>query len=615
MVSGSSKQVKQVVMKSLRCTQLLVAVVLAESSVPFSSKTTQTSFQTGAYIIAQHSDTSDVDVVKSDLETNIFDDDSVQQDTTESAAHYAAVGILDLSETIIRDSVYDGSKILLRNRLHDGNETDEWWGVKKATINCDDSNNLLLSSVIGISCDGLVIYLPDTVVDILCRDDRYPTNAGCLVTLDDVLLSLADSLVHHSKAAGSTRDSAMQIVVVFQVKDEYNNDDKRSKAKDYIQKYLDRALSKLQSQKLVSKINDSSPTKCDIEVKVSPDSAVDTAIQIAGRLLPIKSPDTPSSQQLQMIHDKLELIDDETSIVSKNSDDIPLTDSTNFRSAAEVAMSMTLLTAEDELYEIENDMDDAMMEGGDGTVPLPEFGSNADALLRKVSESYLNILSEAADTLTEADREWVMNRRIEALKHVAGTGLHRLHGLHLQNLRDHFGRTYEWILLDKTSAIDFEEIDGDANVQVRDQQRRDGAKKAEEGFLNAAFLSIPAICQDPQMELGDLYSCTEALRGLLEDMYEATLSRGIEAEEWNDIMDISTEEAGRLYHGNRVGLRELIKIIKNKRANRGTARWYERLAAKALVIGVNYVQGWIVLQTLRREARRRDLTMPKFPLF
>ena len=65
----------------------------------------------------------------------------------------------------------------------------------------------------------------------------------------------------------------------------------------------------------------------------------------------------------------------------------------------------------------------------------------------------------------------------------------------------------------------------------------------------------------------------------------------------------------------RVGLRQVIKNLKAKIQKRGPAKWYERLALKALVIGVNYVQGWIVLQALRREAMKRDRDMPKFPLF
>lgn len=600
------------------CSTFLTAVVLVESSSgPFSSKTTQASFQTGEYAAYSDSDTS------SDVLTT--DDDIVDGgDITECADHYAAVGILDLSGTSANDSIYDESKILLRNHRHDGNQSDEWWGVKKATSDNRDANNLVLSSVMGGSCDGFVINLSDSIINVINRDDLSSIDDWCLEILDDILVSLADSLIHRLQAGGSTSGTVIQMVIV---KEECNYDVemsktiKMSKTADYIEKYLDRAISKLLSQKFGRTMNDSSPIKCDIEVRISSDSAVDSAVQLASLLLPVKS---VYGSSIQMIRDKLELIDDGTSIVSTDIDDlIPKDDTASFRNEAELAMTAASSAAEDDLYEIENKMDDAVLEG-DGNVPMPEFGSDANALLTKVSEAYLNIISNA-DTLTDEDREWIANRRIEALKNVAGTGLHRLYCLHLQNLRDHFGRTYEQILDESSATMGLKEMEEENTVQARDQLRREGAKRGEEGFLNAAFLSIPAICQDPEMGLGELYSCTEALRGLLEDMYEATLSRGIEEEEWNDVMDISAEEAGRLHHSNnaidssppenRVGLRELIKIIKNKRANRGPAKWYERLAAKALVIGVNYVQGWIVLQTLRREARRRDLTMPKFPLF
>ena len=66
---------------------------------------------------------------------------------------------------------------------------------------------------------------------------------------------------------------------------------------------------------------------------------------------------------------------------------------------------------------------------------------------------------------------------------------------------------------------------------------------------------------------------------------------------------------------SRVGLRQLIKNLKAKLRKRGPAKWYERLVLKVLVIGVNYVQGWMLLRALRRDAMERDLAMPKFPLF
>jgi hypothetical protein len=45
------------------------------------------------------------------------------------------------------------------------------------------------------------------------------------------------------------------------------------------------------------------------------------------------------------------------------------------------------------------------------------------------------------------------------------------------------------------------------------------------------------------------------------------------------------------------------------------ARWYEKLAARALVLGVNYLQGWLAWQGIQRAALQRERNMPKFPLF
>lgn len=579
------------------------------SSVPFSSNTaTRASFQAGTY----YNDVANDDMhltareVKFDENSTVHvtsnDDDSLPE---AGSFHCVAVGIIDLSDT--------ESKILLRKRLHDGSEADEWWGLKKVTtiLENDAANNILMSSVIGISCDGLVLNLTETTIDFISCDS---TNAvdGCLEVLDDVLLSLADSLIHRFP-----KDFVMQVIITFQGSEKCN-DVKIRKTKDYIQKYLERALSKL----LGSKIYELSSKNCDFAVKISPDTATDVATQTASLLL---SSNGYSSQwhlqQLQVIREELKVIDSETIKLLKKADDIPMTCSTDFRYKVEASMAAVISAAEDDLDFLESKIDNALLESGGSNVPMPEFGSDANALLSKVSEAYLKIISEAA-TLAEADRKWVESKRIETIKHLAGVSLYRLHRFHLQNLRDHFGRTYEEVL-DKTSVIYTEEMGGDAHAKDRDLQRKVGAKKTEEDFLNAAFSSIPDICRDPLLELDDLYSCIDVLRGLVEDMHEATLSRGIEEEEWNDVIDMSTEEIFRLYHDvnshtsskTRVGIRDLIKIIKNNWLNRGPAKWYERLAAKALVIGVNYAQGWLVLQTLRREARRRDLTMPKFPLF
>lgn len=593
---------------------MMTAVVLASStaasSVSFSSKmmtSSPESFQATAYPEDNTITAQEVNIISSDDVEN-----KVDRPHAEPSSYFVAVGILDLCDATTPNC--KGSKILIRNRLNDGSDTDEWWRDKRKQDSVGvAARNVALSSVIGISCDGIVIRLPDTIVDAISSGGNAEE---CVEILDDVLLSIAHSYIHRTKVGDYSRDSTRQVAITFQTREDCT-DVKIRNTKDYIERYLHRALSILQGRERNDYLRNNNDT---LSVKVSLNTAADTAMHMASILLSGKdSSDLWQLQQIKIIRNKLELIEDESIIMPKKTNVSP-THSTGFRDKVETALAAVLSGVEDDLNSLERKIDDSVLEGGGDVAnpPMPEFGTVANALLSRVSESSLNAVSES-EVLTEADREWAESKRIETIKHVAGVDLHRLYRLHLQNLRDHFGRTYEEVL-DKTSAISFgEEMEGDADAQSRDVQRKVGAKRAEEGFLNAAFLSIPAVCQDPQMELVDSYSCTDVLRGLLEDMYEATLSRGIEEEEWNDVMDGSADEASRLTPSTpakgRVGLRELIKNIKNKRMIRGPAKWYERLAAKALVIGVNYVQGWIVLQTLRREATRRDLTMPKFPLF
>jgi hypothetical protein len=210
-------------------------------------------------------------------------------------------------------------------------------------------------------------------------------------------------------------------------------------------------------------------------------------------------------------------------------------------------------------------------------------------------------------------------QKIRALKQVLG-GTRRLFQLHLQGLRDHFGRIYEDVLSDSPVVARGE-------VREWDSRRRTAAQEAQEGFERSAYASIPRICRhiDGELhddsELVDMFGCIEALRGLLEDMYESTTAQSLNEEGvWDDTIadeddDAVDDSQQRRTSRTRIGLRQIVKRIKAKVQKRGPTRWYERLAAKVFVIGVNYVQGWIALQSLRREARRRDLAMPKFPLF
>ena len=193
-------------------------------------------------------------------------------------------------------------------------------------------------------------------------------------------------------------------------------------------------------------------------------------------------------------------------------------------------------------------------------------------------------------------------------------GIHRVFHLHLQSLRDYFGQYYEF-MLDDSVTVDAH------NWRLR---RRKAARHAEEQFTKAAVGSIPQICRTPDGELcndfAGMFSCAEALRGLLEDIEEVSATRDDEENEWLGIVggrddEINNDMEALAATHSRLGLRQLIKRARDRVQSRGPARWYERWAAKLFVIGVNYVQGWMVLQALRREAKKRDTEMPKFPLF
>ncbi|KAL3784896.1 hypothetical protein HJC23_012499 [Cyclotella cryptica] len=290
--------------------------------------------------------------------------------------------------------------------------------------------------------------------------------------------------------------------------------------------------------------------------------------------------------------------------------------SPGFQEKVESLMAVLFVDAEESLNEIETRIDNSFFDLRDPDLQdsaIPEFGADFDRILNAISESFLHLIHDDT-SLTGSDHQWANAQRLVTLKQITTTGIHRLFQSFLQNLRDHYGRMYEGAL-DKFSS---------AKGVTYERYRLDAARRAEEGFMKSAFDSIPQICRHPDGELcgemSALYSCVDALRGLLDDMYEATSTRVLEEEEWEDIMDNSIENA-ILNQGDtsifkeRIGLRQLIKKIRDERRKHGPTKWYERLTAKALIIGVNYFQGWIILQSLRREARKRDLSMPKFPLF
>ncbi|KAL7458522.1 hypothetical protein ACHAWC_010121, partial [Mediolabrus comicus] len=430
---------------------LMTAAVLASShssTVPCSSKMMASSRESFQATTA-HSEDNTITA----QEVNILSDNvenEVDRPHAEPSSYFVAIGIIDLCDTTTPN--YEGSKILIRNRLNDGSDTDAWWRDKREQDSVGvAARNVALSSVIGISCDGIVIRLPDTIVDAISSGGNAEE---CVEILDDVLLSISHSFIHGTKVGDYSRDSARQVAITFQTREDCT-DVKIRKTKDYIERYLNRALSILLGSERNDYLRYNNGTQ---SVKVSPNTAADTAMHMASILLPIKAPSCQwQLQQIQTIRDKfqLELIEDESILPKKTN--VGPTHSSEFRDKVEATLATVLSGVEDDLNSLETKIDDAVLEGGGDVAnpPMPEFGRVANALLSRVSESYLNAVSES-EVLTEADREWAESKRTETIKHVAGVDLHRLYRLHLQNLRDHFGRTYEEVL-DKTSAINFSE--------------------------------------------------------------------------------------------------------------------------------------------------------------
>ena len=97
----------------------------------------------------------------------------------------------------------------------------------------------------------------------------------------------------------------------------------------------------------------------------------------------------------------------------------------------------------------------------------------------------------------------------------------------------------------------------------------------------------------------------------MQDMIEATQSRQELEDDWDNAAT-GEIDAG---HNEGDGSAENEGGTKIQSRRKGPAKWYEKIAARALVLGVNYLQGWLALQQLRKAASDRDKAMPKFPLF
>ena len=304
-----------------------------------------------------------------------------------------------------------------------------------------------------------------------------------------------------------------------------------------------------------------------------------------------------------------------------------------------------LLECERKMGDLEAKQDEFLLNSDQG-MPILEFGSDAQAIIDYAAASFEEKAEDATGT-EEIDDS--IQRQIEgemigsvmrsklypaALTHtnyfvrkslnhpkemkmsllvdVAGdSGLRHLFELQLQSLREYYGRRYEAVLDEILGSVS---EGGDTRSKEKQEAiLTAAAQRAAEGFRTAAGNAMPLSCRNggvlENLDFGIVI--TRDLNGLMQDMIEATQSRQELEEDWDNAATGEAEAQNTYEEGfvaNNGG-------NETRRQRKGPAKWYEKISARALVLGVNYLQGWLALQQLRKAAADRDRVMPKFPLF
>jgi hypothetical protein len=224
-----------------------------------------------------------------------------------------------------------------------------------------------------------------------------------------------------------------------------------------------------------------------------------------------------------------------------------------------------LTTAQIGLEALESKMEEVMLGDQANQMPLLDFGSLANAILNQAYQQLEGIPSDV---------------RLVVLERMT-VELHRLYKDQLQALRDYYGRRYE------TTLEAHEDDEG---------EWASAAEYATQGFQAAAQHAVPTLCQagGELAAFASDFGFVDVLQGLIKDMMEATQLRkdeqSLALDDDEDDDDLS-------------------------RKSRRVPKWLEKLAARVFVLGVNYIQGWLAWQGVKRAALERDRNMPKFPLF
>lgn len=245
------------------------------------------------------------------------------------------------------------------------------------------------------------------------------------------------------------------------------------------------------------------------------------------------------------------------------------------------------------LEDLEEKMQELVLDQSSNNMPLLEFGTLVHDILQ-TAEMQL----QGKGGMHESFRRGLMNGIVLEAQ--------RLYKDQLQALRNYYGQRYESILNEEVE----DNIHNDESIE---QKWAVGAEHMTQGFLAAALNAVPAMYRTELKDGKDgivirseaAFDHSGALQGLIQDMIESTERRKEElnmasilvANDEKEEATGSTSTSARKYR-----LPTLPK-------------WLERLAARAFVFGVNYIQGWLAWQGIKRAALERDRNQPKFPLF
>jgi hypothetical protein len=224
--------------------------------------------------------------------------------------------------------------------------------------------------------------------------------------------------------------------------------------------------------------------------------------------------------------------------------------------------ALILETAFEKIEELQEQLDNAVIDASAGAMPF-DFASHAAPILDTIAKSMKKI----------PDAEQIL------VQQQVGARIQQLYQEQLTSLRDYYGRLFESTLREGGTK----------------QATKHAADKVVEQFRKAASAAVPARAS--------------AFGSLDLDYLRATAADGLEAD-IDQLLDLRREaiESDSDMDEANTGMNGTLK-------KQSVPTWYKKLAARGLVLGINYFQAWLAWQGIKRAALQREKNLPKFPLF